>query len=132
MIVVDNTVLIDFWVGEDVYRDKAKELFMQDSEWLAPGIWLYEFGNVFRKYQRQNIISEDMKQMAWIKTLRMVKTVEEVKVLEIDKIAGEAGLSFYDASYVWLARSKSLDFYTRDKQILGSCSDVARAMPEQS
>lgn len=130
MIIVDNTVLIDFWVGEDVHQCKAKELFTRDDEWLAPSIWLYEFGYVFRKYVRLDIVSESMKQMAWTHTLRMMRTVNDVDAQGIDQVSEEAGLSFYDASYVWLARNKGLEFYTRDKQILRSCADVARAMPK--
>ena len=130
MTVVDNTVLVDFWAGEEKHRNKAKALFLKDSHWVAPDLWKYEFGNIMRKYVRLGLFSEELKDLAWSESLRMVKTVHEIDVLGVDQVAEQSGLKFYDASYVWLARSMGLPFYTRDKMILRTCSDVACAMPD--
>lgn len=129
MVVVDNTVIVDFWVGESSSQARAKELFSADSEWVAPDLWRYEFGNVMRKFVRLGKITDAMKDLAWEQSLIMVKTIHEIDVLGIDTIAAQSGLKFYDASYVWLARSMNLIFYTRDQQILNACADVARPMP---
>ena len=129
MIVVDNTVIVDFWIGENSSQTQAKELFSVDSEWVAPDLWRYEFGNVMRKFVRLEKITDAMKDLAWEQSLIMVKTIYQIDVFGIDTIAAQSGLKFYDASYVWLARSMDLVFYTRDQQILNACADVAQSMP---
>lgn len=50
-------------------------------------------------------------------------------MIAVDDIAIQNGLTFYDASYVWLARARGLMLRTRDKLILRECPDVARPMP---
>lgn len=54
-----------------------------------------------------------MRDIAWVQSLIMVKTIQQIEVLEVHAIAVEAGLTFYDVSYVWLARSMSLIFCTK-------------------
>lgn len=130
MIVVDNTVLVDFWVGEPEQRDRARKLLMLDSEWLAPDLWRYEFGNVILKYARLGYITGEAKEQAWKGCLRMVKTIHEIDVLGVDELARRNDLKFYDASYVWLARDGDMKFFTRDSLILRTCPDVACEMPE--
>jgi len=49
--------------------------------------------------------------------------------LGVDGLVSSKGLKFYDASYVWLAKSRGCKLYTRDKNILRECSDVAMPMP---
>lgn len=132
MIVVDNTVLVDFWVGEPEYREAARLLFREDSDWSAPDLWRYEFGNVIRKYARLGRISEEVKEGAWKGCLRMVQTVHEVDVLAVDQIAEQGDLKFYDASYVWLATETGIDLRTRDRRVLSAFPDVAKAMPTLS
>lgn len=130
MIIVDNTVIVDFWVGSKSSQAQAKELFSVDSKWMAPDLWRYEFGNVMRRLVRLGEITDAMKDVAWEQSLIMVKTIHQIDVLGIDAIAAQSGLKFYDASYVWLARSMNLVFYTRDQQILNTCADVAAPMPD--
>ncbi len=130
MIVVDNTVLIDFWMGEDTYSERAGKLYAFDNEWIAPDLWRYEFGNILGKYQRLDLFSENSSMKAWDQTLQIMHTVHEIDVFAVDKIAKESDLTFYDASYVWLAQNRGLNLYTRDKKILRNCPEVALAMPE--
>ena len=129
MIVVDNTVLVDFWAGEEPFRSAAKSLFRFESDWVAPSLWFYEFGNVMSKLERLNKISEEMKVQAWTGVMEMVRSIHETDALGVDGLVSSKGLKFYDASYVWLAKSRGCKLYTRDKNILRECSDVAMPMP---
>ena len=128
MIVVDNTVLVDFWAGEEPFRNDAKNLFRVDSDWVAPGLWFYEFGNVMSKLVRLNKISEAMKVQAWTGTLEMVRSIHEIDALGVDSLVTLKGLKFYDASYIWLAQNQGVKLYTRDKQMLRECSEVAYSL----
>lgn len=125
MIVVDNNVLVDFWLQDGDFRQSAYELFRRDPEWIAPSIWKYEFGKVVQDYLQEARLSMEPVDRIWIGCLKMVKTVEEIDVLSIDVIACETGLTFYDAAYLWLARSRKLPLYTRDDKILKAAPDLA-------
>jgi predicted nucleic acid-binding protein len=57
------------------------------------------------------------------------RRLETLDVSEILTIAEKHILSFYDASYVWLARSRRLRLRTRDSKILSKCPDVAQRLP---
>lgn len=118
MIVVDNNILVDFWLRGGEFRQRAHELFRRDSEWIAPSIWKYEFGKVVQDYLREERISMDGRDRVWTGCLKMVKTVDDLDVLSIDEIARDTGLTFYDASYLWLAKCRELPLYTRDDKIL--------------
>jgi len=125
MIVVDNNVLVDFWLRGGDFQQDAHELFRRDSEWIAPSIWKYEFGKVVQDYLLEGRLSIEAVDRIWIGCLKMVQTVEDIDVLSIDEIARESGLTFYDAAYLWLARCRELPFYTRDSGILKTAPDSA-------
>ena len=125
MIVVDNNILVDFWLRDGDFRQGAHELFRRDWEWIAPSIWKYEFGKVVQDYLEEGRLSVEAIDRIWIGCLKMVKTVEDIDVLSIDEIARETGLTFYDAAYLWLARCRELPLYTRDGKILKIAPDLA-------
>ncbi|MFP4157330.1 MAG: type II toxin-antitoxin system VapC family toxin [Opitutales bacterium] len=124
--VLDNTVLIDFWAGEPEFRASAVALVSSRRRWTAPGLWKYEFGNVMNQLVRLQFVEEERKRRAFLAMERVLETVDRIELLEVDRIVGSTGLKFYDASYVWLARAKGCFLYTRDREILRACPDVAR------
>lgn len=129
MIVVDTTVLADLLVGAERQKKAAKLLIEIDPQWISVGLWRYELGNVLWKTAR--FVDEanfDANRLLSLSELLVEETIEPSTV-HILEIAMETGLSFYDASYVWLARQRGLKLRTRDKKILQLCSDVAEPMP---
>lgn len=131
MIVVDATVLADFLVGEAKLKAAAVALAAEDPEWISTGLWRYELGNVLWKKCRFE--GEDrlkMERLLSVANEVISETVEAVDSPSILEIATASGLTFYDASYVWLARSRGWKLRTRDDQILRECPDVAFPMPD--
>jgi predicted nucleic acid-binding protein len=126
MIVVDNNILVDFWLREGDFRQRAQELLGRDPHWIAPSLWKYEFGKVVQDYLREERLLIEARDRVWFGCLELVETVEEIDVLLIDKIACDTGLTFYDASYLWLARCRGLQLYTRDEKILKAAPESAR------
>lgn len=55
----------------------------------------------------------------------VMESVHEIDFFGVDDVVRMTGLKFYDASYVWLARSRACRLFTRDRQILRCCPDVA-------
>ena len=132
MIVVDATVLVDFFIGTEARQAAAKLLLAKDSEWISVSLWRYEFGNVLRTNVRssQTNLDEAMALEHLVDAETMVKgTIEELDSAAIFRIAIRDGLTMYEASYVWAARMRVLKLRTRDTEILVQCPDVALPMP---
>lgn len=128
--VLDNTVLVDLWVGDEKNSRQAQAVMALDLRWAVPSLWLYEFGNVMCKLVRLGLLSEELKQLAFRKAAELFEMVVDVDLIGVNTVVLESGLKFYDASYVWLAREKGCLLYTRDEQVLRACPDVAVAMPK--
>lgn len=130
MIVVDATVLADFLAGESQLKEKAVALMREDPDWVSVGLWRYEFGNVMWKKTKfgDGDPKESRMHLGSVRKL-LLETVDDVDLEAVHDIAAKTGLTFYDASYVWLARTRGLILRTRDKQVLRECPDVAHPMP---
>lgn len=130
MIVIDTTVLGDLLLGTENKRLAAKKLEEEDPLWLSVSLWRYEFGNVVWKYLKSGDGStfETLSPLLRIAENLLEETVE-VDMEDALEISNQTGLTFYDASYVSLARQRSLKLRTRDSKILQLCSDVALPMP---
>lgn len=130
MIVVDATVLADFLAGEAALRASAEELMREDSDWISVGLWRYELGNVlWKKVKFEKSDSEGLRKQLECGARLLIETAEDVNLMATYDTAVQTGLTYYDASYVWLARTRGLTLRTRDKQILRECPDVALPMP---
>lgn len=131
MIVVDTTALADLLFNDGKLRESALKLQSVDPEWICTGLVRYELGNVAWKMMVFGGLEQADAQPGLEGAGEVLtEVVQEVDWLAVLSIAVEAGLSYYDAAHVWLARVRGLKLWTRDKQVLRECSDVAVAMPE--
>ena len=131
MTVVDTTVIGDLWFNGEALRDSAKRLLKIDPEWICMELVRYELGNVARNHVAFGGMEEGAAQLGMEGAFEtLAEFVEGANWLEVLHIAMADELSYYDASHVWLARSRGLKLRTRDKGILRKCPDVAVAMPE--
>lgn len=129
-ILVDNNALADLFVGEDALKKDAENLRQKYPIWVAPPLCRYEFGNVLRTYIRSGLVSElDARQMLR-QGLSMVRLCNECAEEVILEEANSSALPFNDATYVACARSLGYELYTRDKEILKNCPDIARRISE--
>jgi len=131
MIVVDTTVLGDLWFNGGELRASAEKLLELDPEWICLELVRYELGNVARSH----VAFGEMEMADAMLGIEAIEaTIEEVVQgadwISALQLAVTEDLSYYDASHVWLARSRGLKLRTRDKRILANCPDVAVAMPE--
>jgi predicted nucleic acid-binding protein len=132
MLVVDATVLADSLIGGEQCQPAAEKLLLEDAYWITVGLWRLELGNVLRNQVRSKLTqlpaADALRYMAAAETL-VAETVDELDAEAVLELALTSGLTMYDASYVWLARSRGLKLRTRDKDILAFCPDVAVPMP---
>lgn len=130
VIVIDATVLADLLIGEEDLMEAAIRLAEEDSEWISPSLWRFELGNVLWKEVRFRNGDRDRLEGTLLGAEDLVvETVADLDVRATWRIACERRLTFYDASYVWLARSRNLVLRTRDAEVLRECPDVAKPMP---
>jgi predicted nucleic acid-binding protein len=130
VIVVDATVLGDLLVGATEIRRSAEKLIVEDPDWISVSLWRYELGNILWKSLRTKSLrpAEGSRILEGAEAL-ISETIEALDPGAILRTAEQHALSFYDASYVWLARSRGLKLRTRDSKILSECPDVAHGMP---
>ncbi|HEY5707453.1 MAG TPA: type II toxin-antitoxin system VapC family toxin [Terrimicrobiaceae bacterium] len=132
MIVVDAMVLADFLAGEASLRRAAIRLSEEDPVWISCSIWRYEVGNVlWKKVRFQDMPPDAAHHSIEQGEAMLAETVEKLQWCAILDLANGRGLSFYDASYVWLAQSRGLMLRTRDAEILRGCPGVSAPMPEE-
>lgn len=130
MIIVDCTVLADFYVGETLTRQASRDLLFKDPIWASVSLWRYEFGNVLLKYvQSGRLGAQEMALALEEAELLVAETFELEDARLVWQIALEKELSFYDASYIWLARSRGVPLYSRDGGILRKCPEDCQPMP---
>lgn len=130
MIVVDCTVLGDHLFGAAAARESSQALVELDPEWISHELIYYEIGNVAWKCLKFGQINQEDAEVALGKAAGLLAEIQrDVDYVGIYRLAAETGLTFYDSSYVWLARSRGLKLRTRDKEVLRICPDVAVRMP---
>lgn len=97
---------------------------LDDGRLIAPFLIDFEFANVSLLKLRRNQIQRGDLAIAY--TLRLsfkieCLTVDFAKVLEL---AITTGLTAYDASYLWLARTHNAELVTLDKQLAAAFARV--------
>jgi predicted nucleic acid-binding protein len=132
VIVVDAMVLADFLAGEAGLRKAAIRLSEEDPVWISCSLWRYEVGNVlWKKMQFQHMTRDAARRFFEQGEAMLTETVENLQWRAILDLADSRRLTFYDASYVWLAQSRGLTLRTRDAEVLRGCPDIAKPMQEK-
>lgn len=132
MIVVDCTVVADFFIGNPETQSSVQTLLEMDSEWIAPVLWRYEFGHVLLKEVRGGRMSKDLMDRFLAAAENLIaESVVDFDATEIAALSHARELSFYDASYVWLGQARSLPFYTRDGKLARKCEGLVQPMPRR-
>jgi predicted nucleic acid-binding protein len=127
-IFVDSNAIIDFFVGEEALRKEAIALRKKFPEWVTLPWCRYEFGNVLRRYIRARKVEEsDATAMLRI-GVAMLRFCDECPDDVVLAEANASHLTFYDAAYVACARAKGISLYTRDREIIKNCPDIAIAI----
>jgi predicted nucleic acid-binding protein len=130
VIVVDCTVIADHLFGDQLARAATERLQELDPEWISLGLVFFEAGNVAWKLSKFGRLSPADGEALVGMIERLLAGIEiHPDSMAIYRLASDSGLTFYDASYVWLAQCRGLQLRTRDQQILQAYPEVARPMP---
>lgn len=124
-LVVDASAISAIVFGEAEGATIAAHL---DGESLiAPTLFDYEMANIGWKKVRRHPDKHAtlLAAMSRVPSLQITKVA--VPLDELFALATETGLTAYDASYLWLARSQDLELVTLDDQL----ARVNQAMRER-
>jgi len=86
----------------------------------------YELGNILWKEYKLGLLKDwENTIVLWSKIMEEMPTyrIETQHLRDIEKIAVERDLTFYDASYVYMAETKNLKLITEDEELLNKCKN---------
>jgi len=86
----------------------------------------YELGNaVWREFKSGLIGNWEELMESWLDLLMELRTLSiGGKIKDVMKVAVERDLTFYDASYVYLAETLNIKLITEDREILAKCKNA--------
>ena len=125
MIVVDTNILAYFSIRGE-HSEAVDRLFVSNSDWIAPRLWLDEFLNVLATSERQEKLSAaESDAILSDVTELMADSSYDVPAYRILSTARETGCSAYDSQYLALAQDLGLQLYTFDKRLIERSGGLA-------
>ena len=128
MIVVDVNILAYFLMPCE-YTALAQDVFIKDSEWAVPVLWLSEFRNILAGYIRCRGMQVHVALEAILRAEKIFRGREyAVPNKEVMDMVLKSPCSAYDCEYVALAKALNISLITADKQLIKCFPDVAIAL----
>ena len=125
MIVVDNSVLVYFWLPSE-FAGLAEAAKAQDEVWAAPILWRAEFRNVLAGYLRRKTLTEAEANTAYLNVQKDLGANEySVPTERVLKLVLSSDCTAYDCEYVALAMDLGVPLVTADKQVLKAFPKIA-------
>ena len=102
------------------------------EESVTTGLAAYELGNIlWKEYALRRLIgleeavrrAEQIAKILEVIKLENIKSAEEFK--EVIKLAAQLDLTFYDASYLYLAKKTGMPLVTEDKELLEKAKNAS-------
>ena len=114
-VVVDASAIGAIAFGEPHWRTLAAHI--EGETLLAPPLLDVELTNIALKKLRKGPGTFEQVAVSLIAALSLPITRVAVPSASVFALAAETGLTAYDASYLWLARSRDAELITLDKAL---------------
>ena len=118
--VVDTSFILAYLLPDESGR-RVEEMFSKFEEnkinFVAPYLLAFEIMNGLRSATMQKRQSIDVAEHLLDSFLNMGILFEKVNEKEVFRFAIRNSITAYDASYVWLAKSKKLELLTLDEKL---------------
>lgn len=127
MIVVDCTVLADWAFGKESRKKASIALMEADPIWTAPMLIQFELGNVaWKACQFDSSWKPELVRQTLESASKLIhKYITDIDPTEILAIARELETTYYDATYIWLAKTLDTQLYTRDRNLAKKSNGIA-------
>ena len=120
-VVVDASALGAIMFDEPQAAELTTHLHGQTL--IAPALLDFELVNLALKKARRHPQMARQITEALSATLRLAITRVPVPGMELFQLAAATGLTAYDASYLWLARSRDIELVTLDSALARAAVD---------
>lgn len=123
-IVVDAPAVLTVLLDEEKpakIKQALTDYAQQRLDLLAPSLLKFEVGNALRSAVSRRRVSQPCARDLYQKFLKLpIKYVQTLNLAEVLNVALKHKLSFYDASYLFLAQNLDLELLTLDKKLNSS------------
>ncbi len=130
-MIVADTNIISYLFLPTAYSEKACQLYLQEPEWAAPGLWRSEFRNVLALYIRQQILNLSQALAIQEEAEALMLDHEfSIPSMQVLSLTNSSTCSAYDCEFVALAKQLSVKLVTEDKKILREFPDIAQSLDD--
>ena len=116
MVIVDTNVLAYLLISGDRTRE-AQALFRRNADWRSEGFILVEFSNVLVTYLRAGALSATQAHGLLAQAERQMKSLVTVPHDAALRVAGQFGVSAYDARFLAAAERFGGRLVTEDARL---------------
>jgi len=129
VVIVDTNVLAYLLIKGD-RTPLAQALYKRDPEWRSEAFLLVEFTNILATYLRKGSIDQDQALSLMAQAERRVRGLSNLPHASALRIAGEFGVSAYDARFLAVARQLGGKLVTEDSKLRAAAPALTRTMDE--
>ncbi len=129
MVIVDTNVLAYFLIDGDRTR-LARALYARDPEWRSEAFLLVEFSNVLATHLRSGGIDQLQALSLMSQAEQRVRGLISLPHAIALRIAGEFGVSAYDARFLAVARQLGAKLVTEDKKLRAAAPALTQSMEQ--
>jgi predicted nucleic acid-binding protein len=119
--VVDASALIAVIFSEPGAEMAAEH--MHNAALIAPPLIHFEFTNICLVKFRRNLVARDRIPDAFALFAQFQIEFVQPEMSQVFELADVTGLSAYDASYLWLAKTRNAGLVTLDKRLAAACAN---------
>lgn len=122
-VVVDASAILSVLLGDEQQPPKIKtalQAYAQEKlELIAPTLLKFEVGNALRSAFLRDRLSQDTAKALYDQFLQLpISYVKTLNLGQVLALALKKELSFYDASYLFLAQNLQASLLTLDKKLV--------------
>lgn len=112
-LVLDASVLAAFFIKEENH-EKIKEQLVAVKKLFAPSLWRFEVSNVlWKKKEIQDEVALEIIKLIW--KLDVNDIDPNLYINEAFRISREHNITFYDSSYIGMAKSLGIALWSFDR-----------------
>ena len=125
MIVVDTNIL-EYLLIQGEHSERVEQLLIEDSNWVAPRLWLDEFLNVLATIERVGKMESQEADGILSDAIELMEDRSyDVPAQRVLATAKRTGCSAYDSQFLTLAEDLGLKLYSFDQKLINRSGGVA-------
>jgi|TARA_B110000305_G_C19360468_1_gene599177 predicted nucleic acid-binding protein len=125
VIVVDTNIL-EYLLIQGEHSERVEQLLIEDSDWVAPRLWLDEFLNVLATIERVGKMESQEADGILSDAIELMEDRSyDVPAQRVLATARRTGCSAYDSQFLTLAEDLGLKLYSFDQKLINRSGGVA-------